>query len=48
MGVMIRDLAIALLSAAGLGVTGLVTWIITCLIRVGPEFPPPGPVQRDP
>lgn len=45
---MIRDLAIAFFALLGLGATGLVTWIATCLIRVEPEFPPLPPVQQDP
>lgn len=45
---MIRALAIAFFVLLGTGLTGLVIWLISCLVRVGPEFPPLPPVQRDP
>jgi hypothetical protein len=44
----IRDLLIALFSALGLSAAGLLIALVTCVVRVKPEFPPPEPVQREP
>ena len=43
---MIRDLALALVSALALGAAGATIALIAAYRRAGPEFPPP--VRRDP
>lgn len=45
---MIRDLALAVVSAIGAGALGVAITLLLAYRRAGPEFPPPHPVQRDP
>lgn len=44
---MIRDLAIAFFAALGTGVLATAVVLAVSVFHAGPEFPPPGPVQRD-